>query len=218
MSIKYRPPHKTKDSISYYQDSLGSLLENIKVKDRVISKEHFKLKDTYKNTIYDISETKKDLDIEKYKTFLQFIIQELEKNNTEFLQNKGEILTTHIIDNVSSEDKQEIEKIRKKYEDIYNLSTLQKDKTPEIQTQIQSRLDKLYLTFKPKDIEDISNPRQINYDGKVYPNWLEDLLSVSKTSLYELKEDEINIPNILEQNDTQFIDTLKERVKGLKKV
>ena len=218
MNKKYTSPHKTKDRISYYQDILGSLLENIIVKDRVISKEYFKLKDTYKNTIYDISETQKDLDVEKYKQFLQFMIHELDKNNTEFSQNKGEILTTHIIDNATSEDKQEIEKIRKKYEDIYNLSRLQKNKTPEIKTQIQSRLDKLYLTFKPSDIEDISKPRQVNYDGsKVYPNWLEDLLSVSKTSLYELKEGEINISNILEQDDTQFIDTLKERVKGLKK-
>ena len=45
------------------------------------------------------------------------IYKELDINNREFSQNKGEILTTHIIDNASSEDKQEIEKIRKKYED-----------------------------------------------------------------------------------------------------
>jgi len=111
--------------------------------------------------------------------------------------------------------KKKNKKNKKKYKDIYNFDKLQKEKTKEIQTQIQSRLDKLYLSFKPSDIEDISKPRQINDVGNAYPNWLEDLLSVSKTSLYELKEGEINIPNILEQNDKQFLETLKERVKGL---
>ena len=208
------------NNISELQTILKSLLNNIFINEYELDKQSntlFNIADTTYENIYKILETKLEDEYakQKYIEFLKFMIKELLNNNTDFCNNKGQILTAHYLDSITEKDKEEIEKIKKKYEDIYNLSILQKDKTPEIKKQIQFRLDKLYLNFKPSDIEDISKPRQINNYGNVYPNWLEDLLSVSKTSLYELKENDINIPNILEQNDEQFLQTLNERVKGL---
>ena len=199
------------------QKQLKILLSNVFVKDIIEqSNTYFNIADTTSNNIYNINPKISDtlqLDIDKYIIFLQFMIKELEKNNTDFENNTGDILTAHYLDGINKEDIDEINKIKDKYEDIYKLSQLTEYNTEDKKQNINERLSKLTLSKKS---EDLSKKRHITrYNKKAYPNWIEDLLSVSKTSLYELIEGNINIPNILDQNDSQFIETLKERVKGL---
>ena len=117
---------------------LGNI--NVKGKDKPIGK--FNISDAKNENIYKINEAKQDLDKEKYKQFLIFMIIELKQNNEEYENNTGEILTAHYVVNATEIDKQEIAKIKEKYHQLY-LSKLTEGKTENIKKQIQSRLDKL---------------------------------------------------------------------------
>ena len=50
-----------------------------------------------------------------------------------------------------------------------------------------------------------------------YPEWVTDLLDKSRDALYKEVEEKHGFKNILEQNDYDFINTLKTRIAGLKK-
>ena len=139
----------------------------------------------------------------EYIKFLQFMIQELYKNNLDYSENTGDIITTHSIPSATQEDNKEIDTIKKKYERIY-LDNLQTVKTKKAQTNTATK--KLHINIKYK-----------NKHGKTYPYYIDDLLDKSRTIIYDEKEAEINIPNILTQDDKEFIETLKKRVQGLQK-
>ena len=186
-----------KNDISELQKLLRPLLKNIIVndykKDLVGTKEFYipddsifmmKHNDSYKT---------------EYIKFLQFMIQELYKNNLDYSENTGDIITTHSIPSATQEDNKEIDTIKKKYERIY-LDNLQTVKTKKYNDK------QLHINIKYK-----------NKKGKTYPYYIDDLLDKSRTILYDEKESEINIPNILTQDDKEFIETLKKRVQGLKK-
>ena len=106
-----------KNDISELQKLLRPLLKNIIVndykKDLVGTKEFYipddsifmmKHNDSYKT---------------EYIKFLQFMIQELYKNNLDYSENTGDIITTHSIPSATQEDNKEIDTIKKKYERIY---------------------------------------------------------------------------------------------------
>ena len=109
-------------SITELQAQLYPLLGNIDVID-VIGKEKpigkFNISDTTDENIYKIPENQPNLDIDKYRQFLEFMIRELTKNNVEFSKNTGEILTAHYLETITKEDKDEIDKIKKEYEKLY---------------------------------------------------------------------------------------------------
>jgi hypothetical protein len=185
------------DDISELQTLLRPLLKNIIVNDYekdLVGTKEFYIPD---DNIFMMQNN------DSYKTeyikFLQFMIQELYKNNLDYSENTGDIITLHSIPSATQEDNKEIDTIKKKYENIYldNLQTVKPKKYND---------KPLHINFKYK-----------NNKGKTYPYYINDLLLKSRTILYDEKESEINIPNILTQDDKEFIETLKKRVQGLKK-
>ena len=211
--VKDKLPDKLPDDILELQNLIQSLLKNIIVNDYekdLVSTKDFNIPD---DNIFMMQNT--DLYKNKeYIEFLQFMIQELYKNNVEYSENEGDIITSHSISSATSEDNKEIDTIKKKYERIYleNLKTVKtkkshKDKLHKDKShKDKSHKDKLHIDIKYK-----------NNKGKTYPYYIDDLLLKSRTILYDEKESEINIPNILTQDDKEFIETLKKRVQGLKK-
>ena len=166
------------NDIPELQRLLKLLLNNIFIDEYNLDRQSdttFNIANTTKQNanIYTIPETQDNLDKNKYITFLKFMIQKLYKNNTEFLQNKGKIITAYCNDKDNDKDNDAIQNIKKRYEEIY----LSKYISPD----------------------------------KKYPYWVEDLLAKSRNILDKESD------NILEQNDTQFLDTLKKRVEGLNK-
>ena len=161
-------------NIKDLQSILKSLLNNIQITGKTSTTKPFNIADTTDNNIYKINETD-DLDIENYMNFLKFMIKELTKNNTDFENDKGDIITAHWI---NDEHKKDIEEIKERYKEIY-----------------------LSKYIPP---------------SKKYPYWVEDLLAKNRNVLYEESEKKLNIKNILEQDDNEFIETLKKRINGLK--
>ena len=178
-----------KNDISELQKLLRPLLKNIIVndykKDLVGTKEFYipddsifmmKHNDSYKT---------------EYIKFLQFMIQELYKNNLDYSKNTGDIITTYSTTSATLEDNKEIDTIKTKYERIY-LDNLQTVKTKK--TNKNNATKKLHINIKYK-----------NNKGKTYPYYIDDLLDKSRTIIYDEKESEINIYNILIQDDKEFI-------------
>jgi len=106
-------------SISYLQKELYPLLSNIHVKDEIKPIGTFNIADTTDENIYKIPEGQLNLDTEKYKQFLQFMIIKLTENNNGYMENKGDILTAYCLDEENVEYKQEMDKIKKIYQDLY---------------------------------------------------------------------------------------------------
>ena len=107
------------DNIKELQKILFFLLNNVYINEYGIdnqSSESFKIAEVTDENIYRIPENQENLDIEKYKEFLKFMIRKLHKNNKEYVNNNGEILTAHYVDGATEEDKTEMEKIRHKYD------------------------------------------------------------------------------------------------------
>ena len=179
--IKDKLPDNLPNNITELQKLLKNLLNNIFITSFDISQQSatkFNISDTTKQyvNIYTIPDTQDTLDTDKYIEFLKFMIQNLYENNIEFVNNDPnvKIITAYCI---NDKDKDEIEKIKKRYEELY-LST--------------HRISQ-----------------------KKYPYWVEDLLSKSRNVLYKESETKLGINNIVEQDDNDFIDTLKKRISGI---
>jgi len=168
------------NDITKLQTLLKPLLNNIFIEKylKYQSPINFNIADTTKNyNIYTIPATQENLDLDKYRIFLKFMIEKLFVNNTEFSNDEGNIITAYCI---NDEDKTEIEKIKIRYEQTY---------LPKI--------------FRPP--------------AQKYPEWVDDLLNKNRNVLYEESEKEYNFKNILNQDDNDFILTLKNRIDGLQK-
>jgi len=189
------------DTITQLQDILHPLLNNIFI-DSPFSQfpTEFNIADTTKgyDNIYTIPVKKAVLDVEKYKTFLKFMIKNLYENNTGYSQNTpdGEIITAYCI-NDNEEDKTAIENIKKRYIKLYKIKENKKNNENENNNE--------WKTVKSKKHKNTIK----------YPEWVTDLLNLSKKILYEEIETKLGIKNILQQNDTEFLETIKKRTDGL---
>ena len=203
------------DTITQLQDILKPLLNNIFV-DGPFSQlpTEFNIADTttgYDN-IYTLPAQTANLDVEKYKAFLKFMIQKLYENNTGFSQNTpdGEIITSYCI-NDNEEDITAIENIKKRYIKLYKIK---EPKTKYETKNKQNNSNNEWKTVKSKKTHKQNTKHDINYESK-YPEWVTDLLNLSKKILYEEIETKLGIKNILQQNDTEFLETIKKRTDGL---
>ena len=204
------------DTITQLQDILNPLLNNIFV-DGPLSQlpTEFNIANTttgYDN-IYTIPTKKANLDVDKYKAFLKFMIKKLYENNTGFSQNTpdGEIITAYCI-NDNKEDKTSIENIKKRYEKLY----LYKNKEPKkyVNKNKQNNANNEWKTVTTKKKHKYESKHENNNESK-YPEWVTDLLNLSKKILYKEIENILGIKNILEQNDTEFLETIRKRTDGL---
>ena len=185
-------------SIKDLQVQLYPLLGNIFVEGiRNESIGKFNISDTTDENIYKIPENQPNLDIDKYRQFLEFMIRELTKNNDEFLKNTGEILTAHYVEGITKEDKNEIDKIKERYRDLYLLSLKKK-------TNQSTQNQKIDVVFRLK-----------NKKNQEYPLWLIDLKDKSKSVLYKEIETKLGIKTILQQNNDEFLNTIKKRMDSL---
>ena len=182
---------KLPDDITELQELLKPLLNNIFINDenyvKIQSATTFNIADTTKESnIYTIPADQEKLDVEKYQEFLKFMIQSLHTNNTEFSTDSGDIITAYCISG-DKDDKDEFEKITERYKTIYmGYNKLLPDKS------------------KNKALQ-----------KNKYPYWKEYLLITSKSVLYEETEKKLGIKKILEQNDTEFLETINKRTNGL---
>ena len=186
------------DNIEELQKLLKPLLNNVYINEygeNIQSTIPFNIEETTKGqtNIYNIKPDTPNLDTDKYIQFLKCMIKELHKNNTDFANNTGDILTAHYLDGIDETDKSEIDNLKKRYQDLYNLNTSEKNPNNKW-VQVKSKKQK---------------------DNK-YPWWIRDLLDISRKVLYNETEPILNTNNISTLNDDNFIKLLYKRVTALK--
>ena len=133
----------SEQTISDLQKKLYPLLGNIIVNGQnVESIGKFNIADTTTDNIYKIPENQANLDKDNYKTFLEFMIRELQKNNSDYKNNTGEILTAHYVDTATEQDKQEIDEIKQKYNKLFLL---------KLKSKIDKKNNKLHIIIRYKN-------------------------------------------------------------------
>ena len=186
----------SEQTISDLQKKLYPLLGNIIVNGQnVESIGKFNIADTTTDNIYKIPENQANLDKDNYKTFLEFMIRELQKNNSDYKNNTGEILTAHYVDTATEQDKQEIDEIKQKYNKLFLLT---------LKSKIDKKNNKLHIIIRYK-----------NNSNQQYPFWISDLKDNSKSVLYKEIEDNLNIKDILQQDDNTFLQTIQKRINEI---
>lgn len=117
-----------------------------------------------------------------------FIINVLQTIGKELDDNAGNIIQIYPFENNTEEDNNELELLKQKYK-------------------------KLYL----EGLESKNHQQSISsFPNNVYPNYITDLLNQNNKT-YEEIERELGIKQIIEQNDEEFLETMKLRIKGLEK-
>jgi len=139
----------------------------------------------------------------QYLHFLQFMNKEFKKIYGEFNNNNGEIITSHVSDNLSEVEKTEANKIlqnyKKQYEDIFTNS-----------------LDNDGRKHKLNSLDNDGRKHKLNSLGKAYPNFSGDMMSKTRKTQYEIIEKTLGIKTqIQDQTSLEFLETIVKRIKGL---
>lgn len=128
-----------------------------------------------------------DFNLDYYRLCRDFIIQKLQIVGTELDSNIGDIITIYPFHTNTEEDNKELEALKQKYQ-------------------------RLYLT----GLESKTHKSTSTSPNNLYPNYVEDLLNQNHKP-YEELERELGIKQIIDQNDDEFLETMKLRIKGLEK-
>ena len=176
-------------SISDLQKELYPLLSNIHVKDEIKPIGTFNIADTTDENIYKIPEEQLNLDKEKYKQFLQFMIDKLKINNDQYIKNEGEILTAHYVDDKYN---LEIDKIIKLYDELYNLN----DKTWQTQNKKKNK------TKYPNWLELLNITRSVRYNEIEREIKIENILEQSNIDfLKTLEKRKLGLDECIKKKD-----------------
>ena len=146
------------DNIEELQKLLKPLLNNVYINEygeNIQSTLPFNIEKTTKGqtNIYNIKPDTPNLDTDKYIQFLKCMIKELHKNNTDFANNNGDILTAHYLDGIDETDKSEIDKIKQNYEELYKLNTYKSKHTyPIWETDLLPKSSTVIYDESEKDI------------------------------------------------------------------
>ena len=130
------------------------------------------------------------VDNENYLNFLKFMAKELESINNEYEKNNGNIVTFHVFDKLSTDDKKEAETI----------------------------LGKLKLQYEENYVKDLkpSTNKFATKSKQLYPYFQKDMMTKSRRLQFEKVEEEMGITKpIQEQTPIEFLDTIVKRIDKL---
>jgi len=138
------------------------------------------------NTIFNLD----IVDNENYLNFLKFMAKELESINKEYENNDGDIVTFHVFDKLSPDDKKEAETI----------------------------LGTLKLKYENNYVKDLKLPTNkfATNSNQLYPYFQKDMMTKSRRLQFEKVEEEMGITKpIQEQTPIEFLDTIVKRIDKL---
>jgi hypothetical protein len=131
-----------------------------------------------------------EFNLEYYLSCKKFINETFTLVGNELDNNEGNIISVYPYPNNTMEDTAQLEELKQVYKRLYldNLSTSNHKLGYKLGYKLSHKLD------------------------NIYPNYFEDLLNQNKKT-YEEVERELGIKNIIEQNDNEFLETMKLRIK-----